>query len=140
LLEVGLVICSITLLTGGICFGLVGVRWGVGVVTALTELVFCTDARASLWGTGHPCRFFVDATHVAMIWFRTMALTYGVPARHSIAFRSRTYSQGASTSSPFGAHEMRKRFGPNENGAVILNVVGRIASDCWREFRSIWAC
>src|SRR6267142_6948229 len=68
-----------------------------------------------------------------MIWFRKMPLAYGVPARHSIRLPGHDYSQIGQYFITICAYEMRNVFGKIENGAVVLNVVGRIAFDCWRE-------
>ena len=62
-----------------------------------------------------------------------MPLTYGVPARHSIRFPGHDYSQIGQYFITICAYEMRNVFGKIANGAVVLNVVGRIAFDCWRE-------
>src|SRR5258707_9919417 len=68
---------------------------------------------------------------MAMIWSRTMPLTYGVPARHSI--RLPGYSQIGQYFITICTYEMRNVFGKIANGTVVLNVIGRIAFDCWRE-------
>ena len=68
-----------------------------------------------------------------MIWSRTMALTYGVPARHSIRLPGHDYSQIGQYFITICACEMRHVFGKIANGTVVLNVIGRIAFDCWRE-------
>jgi putative transposase len=62
-----------------------------------------------------------------------MLLTDGVPARHSIRLPGHDYSQIGQYFITICAYEMRSVFGKIANGAVALNVIGRIAFDCWRE-------
>ena len=70
---------------------------------------------------------------MVMIWFRKMRLTYGVPARHSLRLPGHDYSQIGQYFITICAYEMRNVFGKIANGTVVLNVIGRIAFDCWRE-------
>jgi putative transposase len=57
----------------------------------------------------------------------------GVPVRRSIRLPSYDYSQIGHYFITICAYEMRHVFGTFANGAVVLNVVGRISLDCWRE-------
>jgi len=49
------------------------------------------------------------------------------------AFPATTIHELASTSSLICAYDMRNVFGKIATVAVVLNVIGRIAFDCWRE-------
>jgi REP element-mobilizing transposase RayT len=62
-----------------------------------------------------------------------MPSTCDVPARRSIRLPGYDYSQIGQYFITICAHEMRNVFGKVANGAVLLNVIGRIAFDCWRE-------
>ena len=62
-----------------------------------------------------------------------MPLIHSVPARHSIRLPGYDYSQIGQYFITICAYEMRNVFGKIANGAVVLNVIGRIALDCWRE-------
>jgi len=59
--------------------------------------------------------------------------TGAVPARRSIRLPGYDYSQIGQYFITICAYEMRNVFGKIANGAVLLNVIGRIAIDCWRE-------
>ena len=56
-----------------------------------------------------------------------------VPARRSIRLLGYDYSQIGQYFITICAYEMRNVFGKIANGAVLLNAIGRIAIDCWRE-------
>ena len=56
-----------------------------------------------------------------------------VPARRSIRLPGYDYSQIGQYFITICAYEMRNVFGKIANGAVLLNVIGGIAIDCWRE-------
>ena len=58
---------------------------------------------------------------------------YGVATRRSIRLPSHDYSQIGQYFITIWTYEMRNVFGKIANGAVVLNVIGRIAFDCWRE-------
>ena len=62
-----------------------------------------------------------------------MPLTSDIPVRRSIRLPGYDYSQIGQYFITICAYEMRNVFGKLANGAVLLNVVGRIAIDCWRE-------
>ena len=62
-----------------------------------------------------------------------MASTCDLPARRSIRLPGYDYSQIGQYFITICAYEMRNVFGKIANGAVVLNVIGRIAIDCWRE-------
>ena len=57
----------------------------------------------------------------------------GLPSRRSIRLPGYDYSQIAQYFITICCYEMRNVFGKIANGAVLLNVIGRIALDCWRE-------
>ena len=56
-----------------------------------------------------------------------------LPARRSIRLPNHDYSQIGQYFITLCACEMRSLFGKIANGAVLLNVIGRIALDCWLE-------
>jgi REP-associated tyrosine transposase len=62
-----------------------------------------------------------------------MSDTCDIPARRSIRIRGYDYSQIGQYFITICAYEMQNVFGKIENGAVLLNVIGRIGLDCWRE-------
>jgi putative transposase len=62
-----------------------------------------------------------------------MPLIHGVPVRRSLRLPGYDYSHIGQYFITICAYEMRNVFGKIGNGAVVLNVIGRIAFDCWRE-------
>ena len=62
-----------------------------------------------------------------------MPPTDAVPTRRSIRLPGYDYSQIGQYFITICAYEMRNVFGKIENGAALLNVIGRIGLDCWRE-------
>jgi len=56
-----------------------------------------------------------------------------LPARRSIRLPGYDYSQIGQYFITICAYEMRNVFGKIANGALLLNLIGRIAIDCWRE-------
>jgi REP-associated tyrosine transposase len=72
-------------------------------------------------------------THTGILLLRTMLHTSAVTARRSIRLPGYDYSQIGRYFITICTCEMRNVFGKIANGAVLLNVIGRIAFDCWRE-------
>jgi putative transposase len=62
-----------------------------------------------------------------------MPSTCDIPARPSIRLPGYDYSQIGQYFITICAYEIRNVFGKIANGAVLLNAVGCIAIDCWRD-------
>ncbi len=62
-----------------------------------------------------------------------MSLDNTLPTRRSIRFADFDYSQGGQYFLTICAFEMRVLFGKMETNRILLNVIGRIALDCWRD-------
>jgi REP element-mobilizing transposase RayT len=62
-----------------------------------------------------------------------------LPARRSVRLPDHDYSQTGQYFITICADEMRHVFGQIVKGTVILNVVGRIALDCWRDIPTHFA-
>jgi putative transposase len=77
--------------------------------------------------------FSVHFTYIVIISNRTINPARPAPARRSIRLPGYDYSQTGQYFLTVCSYEMRNLFGKIANGAVFLNVIGRIASDCWRD-------
>jgi REP element-mobilizing transposase RayT len=61
-----------------------------------------------------------------------MKFKIALSARRSIRLPDHDYSQIGQYFITICAHDVRHLFGKIESGTVFLNVIGRIALDCWR--------
>jgi REP-associated tyrosine transposase len=65
--------------------------------------------------------------------YRLMSLDNTLPVRRSIRLPDFDYSQGGQYFLTMCAFQMRFLFGEVKNNTILLNVIGRIAVDCWRD-------